>query len=456
MAHVKNDAIERPPGSRGRRRGTGDAEANPLRVYRRLFFGVMAIAVVVHLFVDIYYLLVENGTLGGFMFDFWLTNVLIIGLVVPSYYMTKRVFLRYLESQARFDRLADSLPEVVFEMDLEGGLTYWNDRALKVFGYTREEVESGPYDAFDGIAAEDLDRAKENYRQVITRGAMSSIEYTARRKDGRTFPVIVSSSPIQRDGRTVGVGGIITDITKRKKDEEELRRVNAELDKFAQTVSHDLKNPIHRVMLSCHVMQELLEGPITGEKTRKTREVLGIAFGGLKQAHRLIEDLLTLAESGQVPWIVESVDLTGLVRSIVEERTDLITEKGVTVEVDDDLGEILASPTQLHQLFDNLISNAVKYCGGEQPVVEVRRLAASGDGGGRYLVRDNGRGIPDDLIDSLFLPFVKGPGGETGVGLSIAHKIAGNYGGAIRAYNDGGACFEFTLTSAAEDSRPDS
>ncbi|GAG52110.1 unnamed protein product, partial [marine sediment metagenome] len=147
----------------------------------------------------------------------------------------------------------------------------------------------------------------------------------------------------------------------------------------------------------------------------------------------------------QVPREASPVCVREVVEGVLKERSHEIREKGIEVDVSGDLGTITASPTQIQQVFSNLIGNAINYNDSENPVIRISHLGDDGDGGHRYLVRDNGPGIPEDIIDNVFLPFIKGKSGDTGIGLSMAQKIVKVYGGEIRAYNEGGACLEFVL-----------
>ena len=115
------------------------------------------------------------------------------------------------------------------------------------------------------------------------------------------------------------------------------------------------------------------------------------------------------------------------------------------VKVGDDLGSVRANPTHIYQIFANLISNAIKHNDNENPVIEVSCLGDDEEGLHRYLIRDNGSGIPPEDLGRIFLPFVRGKTGETGIGLTTVEKIVAVYSGEIRAYNDNGACFELTL-----------
>jgi PAS domain S-box-containing protein len=134
------------------------------------------------------------------------------------------------ESERRFRELADLLPQGVFESDLSGRATYANRIALELSGYSRKEVEAG-IDVFSVIAPEDRERAAAIVSTMVDEGARSGgkEEYIALRKDGARFPVSIFSSPIVRDGRVVGVRGVIMDITERRKAEEALQAANEQL-----------------------------------------------------------------------------------------------------------------------------------------------------------------------------------------------------------------------------------
>jgi hypothetical protein len=160
----------------------------------------------------------------------------------------------------------------------------------------------------------------------------------------------------------------------------------------------------------------------------------------------LTDDILELAQAGQRPEGVEPVEVSQIVRMVLDDWTGLIRERGVEVKVDEDLGVIWANTTQVYQVFSNLVRNAIRHNENETPLMQVRRIA-SGDGLlPRYIVRDNGAGISPTDLPNIFLPFYKGSDtGDTGIGLSTVAKIIKLYGGEITAYNDGGACFEFTM-----------
>ena len=125
------------------------------------------------------------------------------------------------ESEKRFRELIKLLPEIIFEMDLTGRLTFVNDVAFERFGYSQHDFDKG-LNAFQMLIEKDRDKAKEEITKTFTGTDVGFSEYTALKKDGTTFPIIIHSTPIIRGNRPVGSRGLIVDITDRKKTEEDL------------------------------------------------------------------------------------------------------------------------------------------------------------------------------------------------------------------------------------------
>ena len=135
----------------------------------------------------------------------------------------KKVEAALRESEKRFRELSELLPEVIFETDEKAFLRFVNHEAYTRFGYSQEDFEAGLH-SLQMIAPEDRERAKEAISEAMSGKTTGSHEYTALRKDGTTFPIIISSTPIVRGDRVVGIRGVMVDITERKKAEAELRR----------------------------------------------------------------------------------------------------------------------------------------------------------------------------------------------------------------------------------------
>jgi len=229
----------------------------------------------------------------------------------------------------------------------------------------------------------------------------------------------------------------------RKRYELALRRVNAELEGYAHTVSHDLRSPIGAMALACALLSDSMDMSLE-ELREEVDSATGTIKRNLAKCSTLIEDLLTLAKAGQRPVEVSNVDIRETVDLILEEKAPQVIERGVGVTIDEDLGTVRASSTHMYQLFLNLISNALEHNDGEGLAIEIRYLGEEG-GARKYMVRDNGIGIPPESVDSYLLPFVGGERGGTGIGLSIIKKIVELYGGQLAVSSDGGAVFVFTL-----------
>lgn len=238
---------------------------------------------------------------------------------------------------------------------------------------------------------------------------------------------------------------LLVEINERHSAEKELRRLNEELEAYARTVSHELRTPLTGISLALEYLERLSNEVSNDSFNKEAKAIVLKAQSTVKNADDQVKRLLELAEAGQVPAVVSNVEVSSVVEGILRDIEEEVSRRGVTVQVDGDLGTTRANPTQIHQVFSNLIVNAVRHCDSEEPHVEISLLGGGSGDGRRYLVRDNGSGIPPELIDNLFSPFVKGDSGGSGTGLAIAEKIIKIYGGSIRAYNDNGACFEFVL-----------
>ncbi|MHB8894364.1 MAG: sensor histidine kinase [Candidatus Geothermincolia bacterium] len=226
-------------------------------------------------------------------------------------------------------------------------------------------------------------------------------------------------------------------------NEMRLQAIIEELGKFAHTVSHDLKGPLSVIQSASETLSLCLSQP-DGTELETAKDLAEIIARNTDKATALIEGLLALAETGQLPSEIEDVDIADTVALIVDERSAELSRAGVTLEVPDDLGTIAANQTHMYQVFSNLISNVIQRNDSRTPVVEIRALPSEPHAH-RYLVRDNGSGIPAEDLESTFEPFFRAGEDSTGIGLSTVRKIAEVYGGKVVAYNDNGTCFEITL-----------
>jgi PAS domain S-box-containing protein len=144
------------------------------------------------------------------------------------------------KSNERYKELADALPQIVFEIDLRGNVTYTNRSAFKLMGFTEGDLDRG-LNAIELIAPEDRKRARD-YLTDVLQGEETGSEYKFVRKDGSRMPVIVNTKPICRSGKVVGFRGIVVDITEQKKTEEQIRASLREKEVLLKEIHHRVRN----------------------------------------------------------------------------------------------------------------------------------------------------------------------------------------------------------------------
>jgi signal transduction histidine kinase len=227
---------------------------------------------------------------------------------------------------------------------------------------------------------------------------------------------------------------------------ESLASKTAELDGYAHVVSHDLKSPLTAITLSVEMMRQYLAELRTDGRRDQLVEYAEMIDRNARRAFSLINDLLSLAEAGQSPAHVEPVKVSKVIGDIMIEREIEIESKRVNVEVDEDMGVVTAHPIHVYQIFNNLIVNAVRHNTSPEPTLTLNYLGVDAEEAHLFRVCDNGPGIPETDFDRLFTPFYRtGHHSGTGIGLATTRRVISVYGGWIRAYNDNGACFEFSI-----------
>jgi PAS domain S-box-containing protein len=325
-----------------------------------------------------------------------------------------------------------------------------SDAACAFWGKPRQELLG--HDFTELIHPEDLDRSLRTGMHALKTGNMIR-GFVDRHDTPRGWRYIEwNAVPVFDENRAyTGFQFTGRDVTDKIQAERFLLQVNRELDAYAHTVSHDLKGPLSAIMLAADTLRVLAENPdFNAGSDGRLQEMARIIHSHTAHAGTLVENLLVLAESGQVPTEVEQVDVAEVVQGVLERMAADISEKRVTVVLSSDLGSIRANRVQITQVFSNLIGNAVKHNNSPSPMVEVTYLGVEEDSH-RYVVRDNGPGVPEGHTEDIFKLFYKGAGGGAGVGLATVDKIVQVYDGFVRVYNDDGACFEFSLIDIRRD-----
>ncbi len=394
------------------------------------------VAALVPIVVQIVYAFMPGSIKG---LDFTPISFTLTDLLVAAALLRYRMLdLRPIASSVLYEGIRDALVAV----DQENRIVDMNVPASELTGKMVGEVIGRPArEVFEAMPAlvERLEAESADSRGEIE----VAEDGLARCYDLRIWPLL--------DRRERPLGKLVTlhDVTELKRVQDELERINSELDGYAHTVSHDLKGPLTSIMLANQALVRLMDSPETPETKDKVEKVLGLMFSSTEKANSHINCLLALAVAGQKPTAVQEVDVGDVVGLVLEEHRGDIEDHRAKV-ITEDLGSLRADPTHIYQLFSNLIGNCFQHNAGLDIVIEVRRLPDDANGH-RFLVRDNGQGIREADLERIFEPFYKADSNGSGIGLATARRIVRVYGGDIYAYNDHGACFEFSLPDWPEE-----
>lgn len=352
--------------------------------------------------------------------------------------------------------------EGIFGIDTEGRITFANPAAAVMLGYAAEELV-GEH-AHSLIQHTRADGRPHPVSQSFIHAAFEDDDVYHLsdelfwRSDGESFPVEYTSTPLREDGKLVGAVVVFKDITERKLAEKDLRetmqeleRSNRELEQFAYVVSHDLQEPLRMVRSYIDLLQQRYAKQLDDDAA----DFMQFAGEGGRRMQRMIEDLLSYSRVGSRGGELVPVDLNDAVSEVLANlKTSLEASDGaVSIE---ELPTVMADRSQMVQLFQNLIGNAVKFRGEDPPEIQVR--SGTRDGEAVISVSDRGIGVPHEQRERIFAIFHRlskadeYPG--TGIGLAICRKIVERHNGAIwvESKPGEGATFFFTLKLHPTDS----
>ncbi|HEX4229114.1 MAG TPA: PAS domain S-box protein [Bryobacteraceae bacterium] len=357
------------------------------------------------------------------------------------------------ESEERFRTLAESLPQLVWTCLPNGQCDYLSRQWVAYTG-VREEYQLGLEWLPQVIYPDDRRRTLEAWMNAVADKAPYDIEYRIRRFDGAYRWFKTRGTPLRdSQGRILRWFGTCTDIEDQRRttealrrSNEELRRANEDLNQFAFSASHDLKEPLRMITIYAQLLQRKYRSTLDSQ----AHEYIEQAVSGAKRMEMLVNDLLEYTQIVNVPLAdTAPVAIEVAVRKATSNLETAIEESGAGIDAGP-LPSVAVREVHLLQLFQNLISNALKYRSAEPPRIQI--TAERLDHTWRICVRDNGIGIDPAYHLQIFRIFrrlhanLDYPG--TGIGLAICQKIVERYGGKIWVESDGenkGSAFWFTL-----------
>jgi len=354
-------------------------------------------------------------------------------------------------SERKYREFADSLPQIVYELDARGNFIFANPSAYTSFGYTKQEFEEG-LNVLQTLVPGDRERVIRNIHRLMKGEKIVGQEYMLVRKDGSSFPVVTYSSVVTHEGQAVGVRGVAVDISDIKRVQEEINKLNEELEKRVlertsqlAAANDELKELDNRkaefIILASHEMRtpltvmngylELFIEGYMGELTGPQREKLQII---LDQNNHLVGLVNTLIEiyninNKELDIKIEPVNLQEVAESSIENVSNLINlkELSLSLMVEDGLSTVDGDKNRLSQVFYNLLTNAIKYTPEHGQIdINIKRK----DGYVLTSISDNGMGMPKKYLEKIFDPFFLGEdgslaveNGRRGLGLTIVKRL---------------------------------
>jgi PAS domain S-box-containing protein len=369
-------------------------------------------------------------------------------------------------AQARAQDILNSVGEGIIGLNANAQVIFVNPAAESLTMYREDEMIGGPIEELF-LPMDGSDAVPAPAQAVISAPeAQTAVEAMIKRKDGELLPVEFSRSAMRR-GAAGGVVIAFSDVSERKLAEEaqrqyaaelarlneELARSNSELEQFAYVASHDLQEPLRKVQAFGDRLRAVAGPALTGDGDEYLERMQNAA----KRMQVLISDLLAFSRVTTKTEPPVSVDLQSLVGEVLSDLEVRISELNADVQVSS-LPAIQANRTQMRQLFQNLIGNALKFHKeGESPVVhvsaELRESGSNAHSEWSMTVKDNGIGFEQQYSDRIFGVFQRLHSRSeyegTGIGLAVCKKIVELHGGDISVESSPGHGTTFTLTLPA-------
>lgn len=363
-------------------------------------------------------------------------------------------------ASALLSAIVDSSDDAIISKDLNGIIMSWNKGAERVFGYTAEEAIGR---SIMMIIPPDRPDEEPKILERLKRGERVDHFETIRvRKDGRRINISVTISPVKdADGRIVGASKVARDISERVRHEQALeranaalKRANADLEHFAYSASHDLQEPLRMVA----AYSELLHRKFGGKLGPDADEYIRHTVEGALRMERLLRDLRSYAQVSAIDLKApDEIDASAILEKTLSGLQVAIQENGASI-ICSDLPRVRMHEFQLEQVFQNLISNAIRYRRDVAPEIHISAVRDGNEW--RFAVQDNGIGIEPKFKEQIFGIFkrlhsaAQYPG--TGMGLAICQRIVERIGGRIWVESEPGRGSTFYFTVPCGESIGDS
>jgi PAS domain S-box-containing protein len=352
------------------------------------------------------------------------------------------------KARERFRFMAESMPQKIFTATPSGGdVDYYNRQWMEFTGLPFEQIKEWGWTQF--IHPNDLQANLQVWRHSVETGEPFHLQHRFRRADGvyRWHLSRAHAMPDASGSISMWIGSS-TDIHEQKEKEEDLRLANQDLQQFAYSASHDLQEPIRNLAVYSEIVAKRYHSLLDADG----QQFLEFMTEGGRRLATLINDLLAYTSAGVIESSMSSVNSSAVLQQALSSLAEAIRHSDGKVTYDT-LPDVWMGQAHLQQVFQNLISNALKYRTQHPPEIHV---SASNQGAAwRFSVQDNGIGIDPQYKEVIFGVFKRLHRDQkysgTGIGLAICQRVVERYGGRIWVQSSlgEGATFCFTIPEQA-------
>ena len=348
-------------------------------------------------------------------------------------------------SEERFRELSDLLPEGVFELDLHGSFTYVNLQLCKEFQYSRDEL-CQKLQFTDLLIEEDRQRSSENFKDRMEGRLNIFSEYTARRKDGTVFPVMVNTAPIGQQSQSRGLRGIFVNLTEKNRILKQLWQTQKmeSIGRLSASVAHEFGNPLVGIYW---LLMDIQSIPNLDESKK---ELIAVGLNECQKMKNLITNFQAFVQPSSDKKT--DCDINRMVDDILLLYNKYIESKKVDIEINcqQNLPRLRIVKDQIHQVLVNLLMNALDSMHDNNRKITI--TTRHKDNQVLAIIEDTGRGIARDNLEHIFEPFfsTKPEVEGTGLGLYVSYMIIKKHDGEIQVESEIGKGSIFTISIPIE------
>jgi PAS domain S-box-containing protein len=290
------------------------------------------------------------------------------------------------ESVKRFKDLVEMLPEAVIETDLKLNLTYTNQRALEMSGYSEEEFKNG-FSGFQILTPESKEQAKINLKKRLEGNDPGISEYSARKKDGTVYPILFHANSIIQEGNLIGLRALIIDITKRKQAEEQIKRNLKEKETLLQELYHRTKNNMQVISSMLHMESRRVDN----ELLKKSFREITSKINTMALVHQKLYQAKDLSRINLKEYIQDLVHL--VIRGFYKEAAKITFQYEM-----EDIFALIDTVMPLGLVLNELLTNSFKHAFPSNTKGEIIiEMNLDHQDSINIILSDNGVGIPADM-----------------------------------------------------------